>query len=60
MLLYNVGCVFCLLGLTERALDCVERAAAAGLTQKGWYEHDSNLDTLRAHRRFQALLGKLS
>ncbi len=60
MLLYNVGCVFCLLGLTERALDCVERAAAAGLTQKGWYEHDSNLDTLRAHGRFQVLLGKLS
>ena len=29
MLLYNVGCVFSILGLTEPALDCLEKAARA-------------------------------
>ena len=56
MLLYNVGCIFSLLGLADPALDCLEKAAGGGLTQKGWYEHDSNLDALRSHPRFQGLL----
>jgi tetratricopeptide (TPR) repeat protein len=60
MLLYNLGCIYSLAGEIEEALDCLERAAAHGLTQKGWYEHDSNLDPLRQHPRFKALLEKLS
>lgn len=59
MLLYNVGCIFSLLGLVDPALDCLEKAAARGLTQKGWYDHDSNLDPLRSHPRFCKLLQKL-
>jgi len=59
MLLYNVGCIFSLLGQTEEALDCLERAVRNGLTQRGWYEHDSNLDPLRPLPRFQALLAQL-
>jgi tetratricopeptide (TPR) repeat protein len=60
MVLYNVACVFSLLGLEEPALDCLETAIKSGLRQKGWYEHDSNLDPLRAHPRFVALLAGLS
>jgi adenylate cyclase len=59
MLLYNVGCVYSMLGMVEPALDCLERAAGAGITQKGWYERDSNLDPLRSHPRFQRLLQTL-
>jgi len=59
MLLYNLGCIYSLAGELEEAVNCLERAVAQGLTQKGWYEHDSNLDALRAHPRFQALLNKL-
>jgi len=59
MLLYNVGCIYSLLGMIEEAVDCLERAVRNGLTQRGWYEHDSNLDPLRSHPRFQALLGQL-
>jgi hypothetical protein len=29
------------------------------LTQKGWFEHDSNLDPLRRHPRFKRLLKQL-
>jgi serine/threonine protein kinase/Flp pilus assembly protein TadD len=59
MLLYNLGCIYSLAGEIEEALDCLERAIAHGLIQKGWYEHDSNLDPLREHPRYRALMEKL-
>ncbi len=59
MVLYNVACVFALLGMTEEALDCLDDAVHCGLRQKGWYEHDSNLDALRPHQRFQDVLRRL-
>ena len=60
MLLYNVGCIYSMLGDVELAIECLEKAVARGLIQKGWYEHDGNLDNLRSHPRFQKLLDSLS
>ncbi len=59
MLLYNVACIYALAGALDEALDCAERAVRAGLTEKGWFANDSNLDPLRGHPRFQALLDTL-
>jgi TolB-like protein/Flp pilus assembly protein TadD len=59
MLLYNAGCVFSLVGRVEPAIECLEKAARNGLTQKGWYQHDSSLDPLRKHPRFRELVRKL-
>jgi adenylate cyclase len=59
MLLYNVGCVFSMLGSAEQALDCLEKAAASGVTQKAWYEQDDNLDKVRDHPRFRRLIESL-
>jgi serine/threonine protein kinase/Tfp pilus assembly protein PilF len=59
MLLYNLGCIHSLAGDIENAIDCLERAAAGGLLQKGWYEHDGDLDALRGHPRFKALLERM-
>ena len=59
MVLYNVGCVYSLLGLTDPAIECLERAVQTGLTQKGWFDHDSNLDSVRPDPRFQKLIGQL-
>jgi adenylate cyclase len=59
MLLYNVGCIFSLLGRIEQAIPCLENAVKYGLSHKGWFEHDSNLDPLRSHPHFQALLEQL-
>ncbi|MDH3651890.1 MAG: adenylate/guanylate cyclase domain-containing protein, partial [Saprospiraceae bacterium] len=56
MLLYNAGCVYALLDMKQEALSCLERSYAAGLTMKGWYENDSNLDSLRDDPRFGKLL----
>ncbi len=58
MLLYNAGCIFVMVGNVERALDCLERSVDAGLRQRGWFEHDSNLNGIREHPRFQALLAR--
>ena len=59
MLLYNLGCIYALLGLTGEALDCLEKAAGLGLMQKAWLERDSNLDPLRPHPRFHSLLNRM-
>jgi len=59
MLLYNLGCIHSLAGDLEEAVDCLERAASGGLLQKGWYEHDGDLDPLRGHPRFRALLERM-
>ncbi len=59
MLLYNLGCFHSLAGDVEEAIDCLERAATGGLLQKGWYENDGDLDALRSHTRFQALLARM-
>lgn len=56
MLLYNVGCIKSLAGRIDEAIDCLERANRAGLTQREWYANDSDLDPLRRHPRFQALM----
>ena len=59
MVLYNVGCIFSLAAETEKAINVLERAVDRGLTQRGWFEHDSNLDPLRVHPRFQELLKRI-
>jgi len=60
MLLYNAGCVYAMAGAAEEAVGCLERAVEHGLTQKGWFEHDNNLDGVRANPRFKALLRKMN
>ena len=59
MLLYNLGCIHALAGDPDDALDCLERAAAGGILQKGWYEHDGDLVALHGHPRFKALLERM-
>jgi len=59
MLLYNVGCIFAMLGLGDAALECLSKAATGGIRQRAWYEHDGNLDSIRSHPRFQELIESL-
>ncbi len=59
MVLYNLGCIYAMAGEVVQAFECLERAVVLGLTQRGWYEHDSNLDSLRRLPRFKALLDSL-
>jgi len=57
--LYNVGCVYALLGEDDKALDCLQGALFHGYAHKAWIKHDSDLDSLRDHPRFQKLVATL-
>ena len=54
--LYNVACVYALLGEADRAVDCLERSVTHGWGQREWMEHDPDLASLRGHPRFRALV----
>ncbi|HMK23120.1 MAG TPA: protein kinase, partial [Terriglobales bacterium] len=55
--LYNVACVYSLLGEADKAVDCLEKSLTHGWGQREWMEHDPDLAPLRGHPRFLALVG---
>ena len=55
--LYNVACVYALLGEADKAIDCLEKSITRGWGQREWMEHDPDLAILRDHPRFRALIG---
>ena len=57
--LYNVACGYALIGESERALDCLERAGLRGMAIAEWAENDSDLESLRALPRFRKLMDDL-
>ena len=57
-ILYNVACTYSLAGEIEEAIDLLEKALK-GWARKEWIEHDSTLDPLRSHPRFQKLLTQM-
>ncbi|MCW8925433.1 MAG: tetratricopeptide repeat protein [Xanthomonadales bacterium] len=54
--LYNVACVYSNIGEIELALDCLEKSIRKGMAELDWMMNDSDLDNLRDHPRFKALL----
>jgi serine/threonine protein kinase/Flp pilus assembly protein TadD len=57
--LYNVACAYAQLGLVDKALDCLERGTLNGAGHRAWIENDPDLNTVREHPRFQAILAKM-
>jgi len=57
--LYNAACFYSRLGNVEKALDYFERTIDSGYASKEWIDNDSDLDPIRNHPRFQAILKKL-
>jgi TolB-like protein/Flp pilus assembly protein TadD len=58
--LYNVACSYALLGESDRALDCLERANLRGMSIAEWIRNDSDLASLHDDPRFQKLMESLS
>jgi len=42
--------------LIEESIDCLEQALQHGFWYKRWAQHDSDLNPVRSHPRFQALM----
>jgi len=57
--MYNSACVHAIMGETDKALDCLEKAVDMGTRNKRYFENDSDLDSIRAHPRFKALLERI-
>ena len=55
---YNAACIYSLLGDIEPAFDLLERLLphAGHELRRGWIKHDSSLDALRSHPRYQKIL----
>jgi hypothetical protein len=56
MLLYNVACTYAQLGMSDAALDSLERCVEKGWGDKNWIEHDSDLDSIRHSTRYKNLV----
>ncbi len=56
MMLYNCACLYSQLGELDRAIDTLRRAISGGYENFGWMRHDPDLDALRAHPDFIALV----
>ena len=56
MVLYNVACLYSVLGRTEDCLTALEDAVNRGWGDKAWLEHDSDFDSVRNDPRYQALI----
>lgn len=54
--LYNVACVYALLGEADKAVNCLEKSITHGWGQREWMEHDPDLAPVRDHPRFRALM----
>jgi adenylate cyclase len=59
MLLYNLACIFSMAAREEEALDFLERSVRSGMNRLTWLQNDSNLDAIRSHARFQAVVQAL-
>ncbi|TIN40415.1 MAG: tetratricopeptide repeat protein [Mesorhizobium sp.] len=62
--LYNLACCYAKLGKAEEAMDCLERQASGSpiyvAQTTAWMKKDSDLDSLRNHPRYLALIDRMN
>jgi serine/threonine protein kinase/tetratricopeptide (TPR) repeat protein len=56
---YNAGCIFAMTGRIDEALDNLEKSVEVGNIPQRYFQNDSNLNPLRSHPRFVALMDLL-
>ena len=52
---YNVACFYAIIGETERSLDLLDNS----ISSRSWIENDSELDSIRDHPRYKAIVDSL-
>jgi len=56
---YNIACTYSLMKKIDLALSALERSVECGYRDIGWMEKDADLDNLRDHPRYKAIVRKL-
>ncbi len=56
MMLHNCACLYCQLGEVDRTVETLRRAIAGGYENFGWMKHDPDLNALREHPGFIAMV----
>jgi serine/threonine protein kinase/Tfp pilus assembly protein PilF len=59
MVLYNVACLYSVLGKTDECLTALEQAVNKGWGDKSWLEHDADFDAVRGEPRYIALVSAM-
>lgn len=54
--LYNIACIYAQMGEAEEAVECLERSVSKGMAQIEWIVNDTDLDPIRDHPRYKALI----
>jgi adenylate cyclase len=57
--LYNAGCLFCIMGETDKCFESLEQAVDHGFAHPQWLENDPDLAPIRDDPRYQGLLDRL-
>lgn len=55
-IVYGVACSYSRVGRIDEAVDFFEKSVLCGFAHKDWIEHDDDLDALREHPRFKAIV----
>jgi TolB-like protein/Flp pilus assembly protein TadD len=55
-ILYNVACIYAILGQTEDALSCLQKVTEGSHWYRGWAAKDPDFTSLRGNPRFEALI----
>jgi non-specific serine/threonine protein kinase len=55
MILYNIACVFCLMGNAKDAMNSLRKACDAGYSATAWARQDPDLSLLHGDAEFEAL-----
>ena len=58
--LYNIACVYSLMGERDRALEVLEKVVKKGFGSKDWFENDPDFASLREEPRFRQILAELA
>jgi non-specific serine/threonine protein kinase len=58
--LYNTTCLYASLNRVDEAINFLKRAIACGFSARVWIESDPDLDPIRQHPEYEALLNSIS
>jgi non-specific serine/threonine protein kinase len=59
-ILYGMVCILARLNRIDEAMTYFEQAVERGFVQRQWIEHDTDLDPIREHPKFKALVASLT